>query len=381
MTSTPAIYETPRQAPPGGRAEVRELWLARVDKIKLTYVHRQGVAMEFHPDRVIFEQDALEYPLGRQLWELFKNSDAEVMVSRSRRITGIPGRNPQESYREAKRTLVFGVRRTLNFQTCRPSAHYQLPLTTSCPGKCEYCYLLGSLPGKPYIRAYVNIEEILDRARDYIVKRQPEVTTFEGSATSDPVPVEKYTGALARTILFFAAQDYGRFRLATKFTGIDSLLDLKHSGHTTIRFSLNTARVIKTYEHGTPALEQRLQAARKVFDAGYPTGFIIAPVIAYRDWEREYAELLETIRACFPGTSSLSFEFITHRFTVRARNKIKSIFPHTGLPMDEEDRKFKFGQFGYGKYVYAPPLMDRLKEALVTKAREMFPGARIDYFV
>jgi spore photoproduct lyase len=77
----------------------------------------------------------------------------------------------------------------------------------------------------------------------------------------------------------------------------------------------------------------------------------------------------------------LSFEFITHRFTVRAKNRIKTLFPNTVLPMNEENRKFKFGQFGYGKYVYAPQLMHRLKEALVSKTEELFPGAKIDYFV
>lgn len=351
--------------------------------IEVTHVYRQGwFDMDFYPDRVIFEQDALEYPLGKSLWESFKRADIEVIVTRSHnRITGIPGKNPQEAYREAKRTLVFGVRRTLTFQTCKPSAHYQLPLTTSCPGKCEYCYLLGSLPSKPYIRAYVNIEEILGKARDYIVKRQPEVTIFEGSATSDPVPVEKYTGALAKTILFFAIQDFGRFRFATKFTEIDSLLILKHNGRTTVRFSVNTTRIIKSLEHGTPKLEQRLKAARKVIEAGYPTGFIIAPIIAYPGWETDYIDLLTSIRESLPDSQVLSFEFITHRFTVRAKNRIKTLFPNTVLPMNEENRKFKFGQFGYGKYVYAPQLMHRLKETLVSKTEELFPGAKIDYFV
>ncbi|MGB9802689.1 spore photoproduct lyase [Desulfofundulus sp.] len=338
--------------------------------------------MDFYPDRVIFEQDALKYPLGKSLWESFKRSDIEVIVTLSHnRITGIPGKNPQEAYREAKKTLVFGVRRTLTFQTCKPSAHYQLPLTTSCPGKCEYCYLLGSLPSKPYIRAYINIEEILEKARDYIVQRQPEVTVFEGSATSDPVPVEKYTGALAKTILFFAVQDFGRFRFATKFTEIESLLMLKHNGHTTIRFSVNTTRIITSFEHGTPKLEQRLKAARKVIEAGYPTGFIIAPIIAYPGWETDYIDLLKAIRESLPDSQVLSFEFITHRFTVRAKNRIKMLFPNTVLPLNGENRKFKFGQFGYGKYVYAPQLMQRLKETLVSKTEELFPGTKIDYFV
>jgi len=68
------------------------------------------------------------------------------------------------------------------------------------PGKCEYCYLLTNLGKKPYVRVYVNIEEILSAARAYIEKRKPEITVFEGAATSDPVPTEPYTGLRGRAI-------------------------------------------------------------------------------------------------------------------------------------------------------------------------------------
>ena len=108
-----------------------------------------------------------------------------------------------EAYREAKRTLVVGVRKKVNFASCKPSAHYQLPLNTSCPGMCEYCYLATTLGKRPYLRVYVNIEEILAKAGDYMTQRAPEITVFEGAATSDPIPTEYLTGLLYKTIEFF----------------------------------------------------------------------------------------------------------------------------------------------------------------------------------
>jgi spore photoproduct lyase len=108
------------------------------------------------------------------------------MTGSHNRVTGIPGKTPREAYLEAKRTLVVGVRRTLQFSSCKPSAHYQLPLATSCTGWCQYCYLNTTLGKKPYVRIYVNVEEILQQAGEYIKKRAPETTVFEGAATSDP---------------------------------------------------------------------------------------------------------------------------------------------------------------------------------------------------
>ena len=169
----------------------------------------------FTPKRVIFEPSALEYPLGKKLYDHFQKLGVEIQTTTSHnRVTGIPGKTPKEKYVQAKQSLVVGVRRTLKFSPCRPSAHYQLPLATSCPGLCEYCYLQTTLGPKPYLRVYVNIEEILQQAEKYLAERAPEITIFEGAATSDPVPVEYLTGSLKAALSSLPKQIY-RFRFVT----------------------------------------------------------------------------------------------------------------------------------------------------------------------
>lgn len=352
--------------------------------------------MTFQPERVFFEQDALEYPLGEELYERFRREGVPLkMIGSHNRVTGIPGKTSQEAYFEAKRTLVVGVRRTLEFETCKPSAHYQLPLCTSCIGKCEYCYLNTTLGQKPYLRVYVNLEEILQSAKRYIEERKPEITFFEGAATSDPLPYEIYTGALARTIRFFAGEEYGRFRFVTKFAEVESLLPLQHAGHTQIRFSLNTEKIINAYEHQTPSLTKRVTAAVKCAKAGYPLGFLLAPVFIYPDWQQDYADLLEQLEGglakyLYASDSStahtiniepLTFEIITHRYTARAKKNIQQVFPRTTLPMEEEERRFKYGQFGYGKYLYPPEQISEMKAFFQEKILEIFPIAQIKYIV
>ncbi|MHB1420592.1 MAG: spore photoproduct lyase [Bacillota bacterium] len=335
----------------------------------------------FKPNRVFFEKAALDYELGKKLYDLFSRQGIDIHYTGTHnRITGIPGSTPQESYRAAKETLVVGVRKTLDFQSCKPSAHYQLPLVTSCPGKCEYCYLATTLGKKPYVRVYVNTDAILDRAQTYINQRAPETTLFEGSATSDPIPLEPYTGSLGLTVKFFAHQELGRFRFVTKFTDVDSLLELEHNGHTTFRFSINTDHVINEFEHGTPRLHSRLQAASKVSTAGYPLGFLIAPIIIYDGWEKDYQEMLGQLAKSIPSVN-LTFELISHRYTLAAKKRILDIFPGTKLPMQEETRSFKFGQFGYGKYVYTKHQLEQMESFLRSAITQMFPSASILYLV
>ncbi|NLL17786.1 MAG: spore photoproduct lyase [Clostridia bacterium] len=338
----------------------------------------------FHPKRVFFEQASLEYPLGQELYERFKQAKVPVfMIGSHNRVTGIPGKTPREAYLEAKRTLVVGIRRTLEFSTCKPSAHYQLPLSTSCTGQCQYCYLQTTLGKKPYIRVYVNVDEILEQAEKYINKRAPEVTFFEGAATSDPIPVEPYTGSLAKTIEFFGNQPLGRFRFVTKFTDVDTLLGIDHRGHTHFRFSINTEHVIKSYEQGTPGSAARLKAARKVAEAAYPLGFLIAPIFYYDNWKQDYSHLISSLAEELEETvsSELTFELISHRFTASAKKRILEVFPDTTLPMEEEERKYKFGQFGYGKYVYPKETMEEIKEFFHREINTYFPSAEIKYLV
>lgn len=338
----------------------------------------------FIPKRVFIEPGALNYPLGQDLNNRFRQMNIPVTTTGSHnRVSGIPGNTPQEAYAEAKRTLVIGVRKSREFETCKPSAHYQLPLVTSCPGKCEYCYLATNLGKKPYIRVYVNIEEILAKARAYIEQFQPRETIFEGAATSDPLPVEPYSGALEQAIEFFGRQEYGRFRFVTKFTAVDSLLHIQHNRRTRFRFSINTDPVIEKFEHATPDLLQRTAAAVKVAQAGYPLGFIIAPIMLYEGWQKDYSALFTTLDQLISPIhcQDLTFELITHRFTKRAKGVIDNIFPNTSLDMDEETRQFKFGQFGYGKYIYPKDKMAEVKNFFTTKINQVFPQAQVDYLV
>lgn len=337
---------------------------------------------KFVPKRAVFEPSALEYPLGKKLFEHFETSGIKTQTTPSHnRVTGIPGKTPHEKYVQAKQSLVVGVRRTLKFSSCKPSAHYQLPLVTSCPGFCEYCYLQTTLGPKPAVRVYVNIEEILDQAQKYIEERAPEITIFEGAATSDPIPVEYLTGSLARSIAFFAGTNLGRFRFVTKFGDVDSLLEVPHNGHTEIRFSLNTQTIIGQYERGTDTLSERIEAARKTSLAGYPLGFLIAPIIIYDNWKEEYAKVIEDLASQLAAGSNPGFELITHRFTKRAKSNIEQVFPESTLPMDEGERQYKYGQFGYGKWVYPKETMAEIDEFFRDKLGEFFPQSVIKYLV
>ena len=152
--------------------------------------------------------------------------------------------------------------------------------------------------------------------------------------------IEHLTGSLRKTIAFFGRQAYGRLRWSV-------IRQRRRSprpgppGHTKFRFSINSAYVIETFETNTAPLSERLAAAGKMAAAGYPLGFIIAPLFLYEHWQADYRRLLKDLAAWLRPhrPPSLSFELISHRFTARAKKTILERFPQTKLEMDEKSRR------------------------------------------
>jgi len=64
-----------------------------------------------------------------------------------------------------------------------------------------------------------------------------------------------------------------------------------------------------------------------------------------------------------------------------AKNRINQVFPDNKLPMNEEDRKFKYGQFGYGKYVYPKENLDDMKIFFSKEIEELFDNKEVKYII
>lgn len=337
----------------------------------------------FSPKLVYFEPGALDYDLGKELMEKFKKMNVEIRYTTSHnQIRNLPGENDFQRYRVAKSTLVVGVRKTLKFDTSKPSAEYAIPLATGCMGHCHYCYLQTTMGSKPYIRTYVNVSEILSAADRYMKERAPEITRFEASCTSDVVGIDHLTHSLKRTIEHFGKSEFGKLRFVTKFHHVDHLLDANHQGKTRFRFSINADYVINKFEPGTSPLDKRLEAAEKIARAGYPLGFIVAPIYLHDGWENGYYQMFEHLDAKLPFEvkQDLTFEFIQHRFTKPAKRVIEKNYPMSKLELIEEKRRYKWGKYGIGKYVYQKKEEEQIKRKLYYYMKKFFPHATLEYF-
>lgn len=95
-----------------------------------------------------------------------------------------------------------------------------------------------------------------------------------------------------------------------------------------------------------------------------------------------YRQMFERLEAVLPERAKrdLTFELIQHRFTKPAKNVIQKNYPMTKLELDETKRKWKWGRYGIGKYVYTDAEQEEIKRTLGEYIATYFPQAVIEYF-
>jgi spore photoproduct lyase len=351
------------------------------------------VPRSWKPRRVLLTRSALALAHGRAIAERAAAQGITVVeLPNDRLALGLPA-DERQAYALAKATLAVVVAppSKLKLDPIAPSADWRIDLAQGCPAHCSYCYLAGSLKGPPITRAYANIEEILENARNYLGKgtitsrqdaRVHEGTTYEASCYTDPLGIEPITGSLAAAISWFGEWEAdAQLRFTTKFANVEPLLELAHNGRTRMRASVNP-RGYARFEGGTAPVAQRLRALRRMAEAGYPVGLTVAPIIAAEGWEQAYGELIAHAGEALGGLSDLDLtvELITHRFTAGSKAVLENWYPGSALDMSGENRAIKRTKFGAKKHVYDTPTMRTLRTFFEERIAAELPAARILYW-
>ena len=135
---------------------------------------------------------------------------------------------------------------------------------------------------------------MLEKIIKTIDKSEKELTLEIGS-NSDLILENTITNNLIWTIENFKTTKRGNLTFPTKFSMVESILNLQHNENIIVRMSVNPDEIIKNVEFGTSPLNNRIQAINKLAEAGYKVGIIIAPVIFVENWKKIYLELIKEL--------------------------------------------------------------------------------------
>ena len=172
----------------------------------------------------------------------------------------------------------------------------ELKWAYGCPYDCAWCYLKGTFrfqPKKtaPVVKPYDKIER---HTRSFLEEvKKPEILNAGEIADSlmhenDELPFSRFI------IPIFEKQDIHKVLFLTKSSNVDNLLEIEPHNQAIISFSLNAIPVAKRWEKA-PSVLKRIEAAKKVFEAGYEVRVRIDPMVPVQNWQEHYLELLDIL--------------------------------------------------------------------------------------
>lgn len=235
--------------------------------------------------------------------------------------------------------------------------YHVLDFGMNCPYDCHYCFL-QTYAKLPFLTVAGNVEELLLDLKEKI-SAFPAIHWRIGTGEyADSLALDNLTGIGKILVGFFSSLKNATLELKTKSVEIASLLELDHKNHTVISWSLNPDYIVEKTEYNASSLQERLQAAKRVIDAGYQVGFHLDPVIWYDNWEKDYADLIDRLFTEIPSRCIRWISIGTFRYSPGLKEKLRLKHPEEFITRSE---MFLAPD---GKYRYLAPLREKIYRRL-----------------
>lgn len=171
------------------------------------------------------------------------------------------------------------------------------PYIGVCRASCGYCWFKDAV-----LIPKVNVqffEFLPDLIAKYRTKQLNSVVFTFTHYKTDCFSIEHLTGFARKIATIFECNDGFYVQFLTKLHTVDALLKRPPSRGTIVAFSVNAPHVTRSVELGASPLIRRLDAGRRLSEAGIPVILRIDPVWAIGDWKRGYNELTHLISERF----------------------------------------------------------------------------------
>jgi spore photoproduct lyase len=267
---------------------------------------------------------ASKHPLGHAFWnKISKISPTGQMKLPLGNNPGVFVRNISETYLPVKQKVKYNNYRLLNGKvlklvervndgsiitrfdkTPQPKSlsdvicpHFlELKWAYGCPFDCSWCYLKGTFRFRPNGKEPVikDYEKIELHTRAFLEQvSTPEI--LNTGEIADSLMHENSKEPFSKFIIpLFETQKLHKVLFLSKSTDVKNLLEIEPHNQAIISFSLNAIPVAKKWEKAPPILK-RIEAARKVYQAGYEVRLRIDPMVPIEDWKDSYFQLVDLI--------------------------------------------------------------------------------------
>jgi len=173
----------------------------------------------------------------------------------------------------------------------------ELKWAYGCPFDCSWCYLKGTFRFRPegIKPAYKDLEKVKLHTETFLQGVEtPEILNTGEIADSlmgenGDCPFSKFIVSL------FEKQNRHKVLFVTKSTNVKNLLGIASPRQVIVSFSLNAKPVAEKWEKRAPSVERRIEAAKKLSEAGYEVRIRIDPMVPIEKWRESYIGLIDEI--------------------------------------------------------------------------------------
>lgn len=308
--------------------------LARFDRL---YIHEASVS------------SAVAQRLRQQL------PDIPTTIVQEPPLPGQRGPLSATDFSQSKRLLYVTPFKGTFFKRCpgsRPGLmccnYFVLNLGQQCDMNCSYCYL-QSFINSPVMTIYSNIDQAILELKNLYRDMGGHKARVGTGEVIDSLSLDDLTLYSRDLIVLFREFPNWTLEFKTKSAKVDQFLDLEHVGNTVVSWSINPQNIVAAEEHGTASLTERLAAARRCRDRGFPVAFHIDPMIWHPEWRQSYLHLVSEITSMFRPEEVNVISLGALRFQPEQRHMMRERFGMKSLVTSSEvfvgnDGKMRYDQ-------------------------------------
>lgn len=257
------------------------------------------------------------------------------------------------NYRDGKKDLSFVPYKGKKMDTCATIHHEYvccnvkvLKSVSNCPFDCSYCFLQNYLTN-PQLEVIEDHERLIQEVISTCAAQPWRFFRIGTWELGDSLALEEKTGQASALIHAFANRiDNAVLELKTKSDCVDTILCCNHNQKTVISWSMNTDTIIRTEEHKTASLNQRLTAIEKVINAGYLIGLHFDPMIIHSNWKEGYLSVLNQLADIVPASQIAWISIGSLRFNPEQKRIMETNFRGSTIASQEmvkgSDNKLRY---------------------------------------
>ena len=208
--------------------------------------------------------------------------------------------------------------------------HYYFSHMLNCIYDCRYCFLQGMYRSAHQV-LFANFEDFGAAIEATAAAHAGEPVWFYSGYDCDSLASDPLTGFTDFFVPLIAAIDNAWLELRTKSTQVRSLLRREPLARVVTAFSFTDRVAHRRLEHGVPPTARRLDAMRRLQQAGWPVGLRLDPVIYHDDYRREFQRLLERLFAVIDPARLHSVSLGAFRLTRGHYRAIVRLYPDEPL--------------------------------------------------